>query len=564
MGPLSLSVRAQEFLALSTRQQFASWLGVTDRDLRFVLYVLDSDRKYRSFKIKKRNGSDRLIEAPHPALKILQRKLLAVLSEIAPASGIAKGYVRGRSTIDHAWLHRHRKFIVLADLQQFFPTITFPRVRGALLAKPFSLNSAVATCVAQLCCKDGVLPQGAPTSPVLSNLICRSLDHKLLALAKNHRLSVSRYADDICLSTSRPQIPAGIAVWNGTCWTAGDELRSVVSSCGFELNHQKFKVRRCDTTQLVTGLVVNQGVSLPRRWRRQLRVLLHIVKKHGEKHAGDIARTWTNPAASRQGFVSLEQVIRGKSHFAQYVDFRCDRTYSSSLFRSYAGLRRLLPRPLKGFPLRIMAEGKTDLLHIEAAHRSFISRGEFTHIRPRFLNFSGDSGDVELLKTLNRIAKSDISELTVGIFDCDNPKFMKDAGLSPGGYVQLGANVFAACLAPPPHLVGAPFCVELLYERAQLCAMTVDSRRIFLPDEFDESTGLSLDGVYRRSVPKAKSLVVSDQVVRELDGYSSLLSKADLATFVHQGISPFDAMKFEGFSPTFALVDKLIDVVHGR
>lgn len=564
MGPLFPSSRAQQFLALSNRQELASWLGITDRELRYILYVLSSTRKYTTFTIKKRSGADRVIEAPHPALRNLQRKLLTVISEIGPASGLAKGFVVGRSIIDHAWLHRRKRFVILADLKEFFPTITFPRVRGALLAKPFLLHPTVATCVAQLCCKDGVLPQGAPTSPALSNLICRSLDHSLLRLAKNHRLTVSRYADDMCFSTSQPKIPDEIADLSGGGWIAGRGLNEVVTNCGFELNAAKFKVRTAETTQLVTGLVVNRGVSLPRRWRRQLRVLLHLVKKHGERRAGEIAATWVNPTASRQRFVSIEQVIRGKSHFAQYVDYRCGRTYSDALFRSYPGQRRLLPRPLKGVPLRLMAEGKTDLLHLEAAQRAFVSSSEFSHLKPRFLNFSGETGDVELLKTLNRIAKSDIPELTIGVFDCDNPKFMKEAGLYPGTYVQLGGSVFAVCLAPPPHLIDIPFCIELLYERAELCALTSDSRRVFLPDEFDDMTGLSHDGKYRRATPKKKAVIVSDQVTRVSDGYSSLLGKADLATLVHQGVSPFDRMDFGGFRPTFTLIDSIVDLVHGR
>lgn len=559
MGSNPISLRAQEFLALSTRQDLANWLGVDDRRLRYILYALPSAEKYRTFVIKKRNGADRIIEAPHPALKELQRKLLSVLMEIAPSSGIAKGYVKNRGTIDHAWMHRRRKFVVLADIKDFFPTITFPRVRGALLAKPFGLQADVATCVAQLCCKDSVLPQGAPTSPLLSNLICRSLDHGLLALAKKLRMSVSRYADDMCFSTSKSTLSPSIAVFDGMKWVAGEELRNVVAGAGFSLNDEKFKVRGEDVTQLVTGLVVNRGVSLPRRWRRQLRVKLHLIKKHEISRAEEIVKSWVNPSAARQGFSSLEKIVRGKAHFAQYVDLRSGRTFAESLYRSYPDLRGLLPRPLKGTPFRLMAEGKTDLLHLESAHRALKSAGEFAHLRPRFSNFRGDNGDIELMKTLQRIAKSDIPELTIGLFDCDNDKFMRAEGLAPGAFNRIGSNVYAACLAPPPRLAGKDFCIELLFDRRQLCTNTAESRRIFLPDEFDVATGLSSDGVYRRAVPGAKSLIVGDRVTREADGHSSLLSKADFAEMVHTSSAPFDMMNFEGFRPTFTLLGEITD-----
>lgn len=564
MGSHSLSPRTASFLKLGSRPDLATWLGLSDRELRYILYVLKPDQKYQTFTIKKRSGGDRVIEAPHAALKALQRKVLGAICEIAPPSGLAKAYVSGLSIVDHAWLHRRQKHVILADLSDFFPTITFPRVRGALLSKPFELTPSVATCVAQLCCKDGVLPQGAPTSPALSNLICRSMDHALLNLARKHRFRVSRYADDICFSSSQSTIPDELAVEMGGVWSAGLALEAAVQKGGFVLNSSKFHVRGQETTQLVTGLVVNDGVSLPRWWRRQLRVLLHLMKRYGDEKAGEIAATWTNPSASRQRFTSIEQLIRGKTHYARHIDFRCGRVYSEALFRAYPEQRRLLPRPLNGTPVRLMAEGKTDLLHIEAAYRFLHKNSEFAHIRPRFVGFPGDTGDVELMKTLGRIAKANIDELTIGIFDCDNPKFMAENGLSPGGYVQLGSHVFAACLAPPEALVGKNFCIELLYMREELCAVTSDARRVFLPDEFDKVSGVSLDGMYKREHPKKSALIVSDKVVRLSDGYSSSLAKADLATLIHKEVSPFESMNFEGFRPTFRLIEGIVDLVHGR
>lgn len=562
MGPNSVSHRAESFLALSSRQDLARWLGLSDRELRYVLYVLPASKKYTAFSVKKRNGSSRTIEAPHPALKQLQRKLLIVLSELAPASGIAKGYVPHRSVIDHAWMHRRRRFVVLADLKDFFPSITFARVRGALLAKPFQLTPAVATCVAQLCCSNSVLPQGAPTSPCLSNLICRSLDHALLRLAKRHRLSVSRYADDICFSTSQPSISPGIATQGEAGWVAGAELREIVESCGFCLNEEKFSVRQRDTAQLVTGLIVNDGVSLPRRWRRQVRALLHLVKKYGEEKANLIGAEWATPPASRQPFSSVGQVIRGKAYYAHYVDRRTGRTFSDSLFRSYPAQRKLLPNPLDGISFRLMAEGKTDLLHLEAAHRALKAAGAFVHMRPRFVDFQGSTGDRELLKTLHRIANSDIPELTVGVFDCDNQSLMQEAGLSPGKIAQIGRRVFAMCLAPTEALSDKLFCIEMLYERRDLCAFSADERRVFLREEFDEQTGISGDDLYKRAYPKKKNLLVEDQVTRISDGHSSLLSKADFANLIHQKSPPFDGVSFDGFAPTFRLIDQIIDLVN--
>lgn len=564
MGAHSLSLRAQEFLNISNREELALWLGLRDRELRYILYALSSEQKYTTFRIQKRNGGHRVIQAPHPALKALQRKLLRVFSEVARPTGLAKAYVGGRGVMDHAWLHRRKRFVILVDLKDFFPSITYARVRGALMAKPFELAPAAATCLAQLCCNDGVLPQGAPTSPVISNLICRSLDHSLWRLAGRNRCSVSRYADDICFSTSQKQLPAEIAILQGKEYGPGRHLVRTIEDSGFRLNESKFKVKPQDARQLVTGLVVNQGVSLPREWRRQLRVMLHLVRKHGEERAGQIVESWASPSGTRQGFSSLERVIRGKSHFAQYIDYRSGREFSAALYRSYPGQRSLLPRPLAGVAMRIMAEGKTDLLHLEAAYRSLSSSGDFSHLKPRFVNFPSDTGDAELLKTLQRIAKSDIHELTIGVFDCDNPKFMRSLGLSPGSFVQIGANVFALCLAEPVGVHASPFCIEFLYDRGALCSMTPDSRRIFLPDEFDKTTGISQCGLYRREHPRRAELIVSDKVTRLRDGHSSLLSKSEFASLVHQAAPPFSEIKFDGFRPTFKAIESIVDMVQGR
>ncbi|WP_082575744.1 reverse transcriptase domain-containing protein [Lysobacter sp. Root667] len=560
MGPLSLSPEAIAFSGLKTRAELAGWLGLTDKKLCYLLYVLPATQKYITFQVAKRDGSSRTIDAPHPALKQIQRKLLSVFRELAPATGVAKGYVNGVGVIDHARLHRRQRHVVLVDLENFFPSITFPRVRGALLGKPFLFPPKVATCIAQLCCKDGVLPQGAPTSPVLSNLICRSLDHKLLALAKANRCRVSRYADDICFSTSLVEVPSIIATLYDGNYLVGPALIAAIHASGFTINQKKFKAKSQRTQQLVTGLVVNRGVSLPRRWRRQLRVLLHLADKKGAARATEIASAWTKPVAFRRGSGSIEQLVRGKTNYAQHVDLRCDKSFSESIYRNYGGVRKLMPRPLRGIAFRVMTEGKTDLLHLESALKWFQERAEFAEFKPRFLNFPGDIGDVELLKTLQRIAKSDVPELTVGVFDYDNIKDMNKIGLAPGAHLQLGSRVYAMCLGEPAGFTGTRFCIENLYQKNQLVAMTSEARRVFLPEDFDQD-GISLDGLFKRAQPRATAAIVSDKVVRLSDGFSASLSKAEFAEMIFRSVHPFDQIDFSGFGPTFNALRRIVEEV---
>ena len=332
--PPTFSQISSDFLSVKSRSDLAGWLGVSERALRYILYKLPDERKYSTFEIKKRNGNARVIDAPSPALKFLQSKLAETLSEIAPPRQLAKGYVRERSIFDHAKVHRSKRWLVLADIKDFFPSINFGRV-GVFRAAPFSFGHEVAVCLAQLCTKGGQLPQGAPTSPVISNIVCRRLDRELLELSKRSRCSVSRYADDVCFSTNTRDISARVADFVGEAgWVPGLELKSVFQRNGFQINPNKFMVRCGRERKLVTGLSVNSGVSIPRSWRRQLRSALHVIRKYGEVPGDSIVLSW-RPAFQRGSAVNIGQVIRGKVRYAHWIDRLAGRGSVEALHRNY-------------------------------------------------------------------------------------------------------------------------------------------------------------------------------------------------------------------------------------
>jgi len=560
-----LSPNAESFLKITTREELADWLGSTDRKLRFVLYKLVDSQKYTTFTIKKRNGTDRQIDAPRKYLKSLLRSINEAIQEIAPATGIAKGFVKSRSIFDHARIHRSKKWVVLADLKDFFPTIHFGRVRGAFLAPPFSFPPGVATCIAQLCCKDSSLPQGAPTSPAISNLICRRLDRELVTLAKANRVSVSRYADDICFSTNLADIPQAVAIRCGNGdYVAGEELVKIVTATGFQLNPRKFRVRPALHQQMVTGLVVNDRVGMPKVWRRQLRVILHLLSKHKDEQGLEIVSSWKRMGFRNKPIESLAHVVRGKTQFAHWLDKRSGSSFVAALHRSYPALKELMPRIAPSLAFRIMTEGDSDALHLQAALNHFHGLGEFFDLKPRFENYPGDKGDMDLLETLKRIAKANIDELVIGLFDCDNLSFMKSHASKSGGTVRLGSRVYAIFLAHPNEAFTDRFCVESLYPRNYATLFTTEHRRIFFGDEFDINTGLDKTGKFRRSAPRSASVVVSDKVVRVEDGYSSLLSKMDFARMVLAGAAPFTQPSFEGFRPTLSLLRSVVDSTHTK
>ena len=554
------SVRSLEFKSIASRSDLAKWIGIEERTLLYILYKLPESQKYKDFTISKRNGGSRLISAPLKALKFAQKQIASVLYDIQPPRRLAKGYIPGRGIYDHASQHKRRSTVVAADISEFFPSIHFGRVRGMFLAPPFSLNKDVATMVAQLCCKSGQLPQGSPSSPGISNIICRGIDSDLLEFARRHRMSVTRYADDVCFSTNNPKPLFGLFENQPLLGPSPSiELSTIFQKNGFRLNLKKFKVSKSNSRQMVTGLIVNDGVSIPRAWRRQLRALLHLRSKLDEVSATAAINTWSSPPASRQGLsVSVDSLIRGKASFASYIDRRSGTNHVASLHRGYPKLRGMLPRIAPTFPVRIMAEGQTDLIHLEAALDHFSDRLDLSDINLRLHNYQGDGGDNEMLHTLRRIANVDVEELTIGIFDYDNPKLLKDLSLNEGGHVRLGRMVFAACLARPTGFTGQ-YCIESLYRRGDASRQTAEGRRLFFSDEFG-TDGVLIGGTLRREFPKKSAVVLSERVFDPTSPDVSLtLSKTDFASMVNAKAAPFANMDFSGFYPTLVQLRRMVD-----
>ena len=156
---------------------------------------------------------------------------------------LAHGFERERSIVTNANLHKRRRYVLNLDLEDFFPSINFGRVRGFFLKdKHFSLEAKVATIVAQIACHENALPQGSPCSPVVSNLIGHLLDSRLARFAKIYKCTYSRYADDITFSTSRKDFPPELAfVVPGTEaeWHLGRELRGKIEHSGFRIQRQE-------------------------------------------------------------------------------------------------------------------------------------------------------------------------------------------------------------------------------------------------------------------------------------------------------------------------------------
>ncbi len=281
-----------ELKSCATARDVALLIGFQPKALGFVAWGTTS--RYSTFDIPKRSGGKRTIHAPMPQLKLAQRKLSDLLQEcekeIEASLGVKQrlshGFRIDHSILTNADVHRNQKYVLNFDLEDFFGTINFGRVRGFFISnRHFRLAPDVATLIAQIACHESKLPQGAPTSPVISNLIANILDMRLVKLARSHGCSYSRYADDITFSTSKPEFPIEIAVQNSpNSWSLSNTVESAVKASAFKINPSKTRMLYRRSRQDVTGIVVNKVVNVNSDYRRDVRVMVHNLCSTGSFH----------------------------------------------------------------------------------------------------------------------------------------------------------------------------------------------------------------------------------------------------------------------------------------
>jgi len=278
---------AQGLPNIRDRGELAGLLGLRSGVLGWLAFSEETPepRHYVAFAIPKRSGGYRILYAPKPRLKQVQRWILEqILSKAAPLPA-AHGFVPGRSIHTNAAPHARRDIVITLDLEHFFPSITYRRVRGVFQSLGYGEEVAVA--LAMLCTvkpaakvreflggiRHRMLPQGAPTSPALANLASRRLDARLSGLAKRFGCAYTRYADDLTFS--------GGETFEKSLERFLPLLRRIIKGEGFLLNKKKMHFARRGARQRVTGLVVNDGPSVSRCYRRQLRAILHNARKSG-------------------------------------------------------------------------------------------------------------------------------------------------------------------------------------------------------------------------------------------------------------------------------------------
>jgi RNA-directed DNA polymerase len=302
---------------------FAKTLGMTVAKLRWLAYHrdVDSGTHYKRWLVPKRDGTPRLISAPKPDLKAAQRWITREVTEHLPVHGAAHGFLVGRSIATNARVHAGACIVVKMDIRGFYPTVTWRRVKGLL--RRAGLTEQVATLMALLATESPreevhthgktyfvatgprSLPQGAPTSPSITNALCLRLDARLSGLAKKLGCRYTRYADDMTFS------------WHGdTQAEIGNLLHavaSIVAAEGFAIHPKKTRVMRSGARQTVTGLVVNHAPGRPpaRVPRKRIRDLESAIynREHGRPGKGESLEHLKGLAA----FVMMTDREKGKA-----------------------------------------------------------------------------------------------------------------------------------------------------------------------------------------------------------------------------------------------------------
>jgi retron-type reverse transcriptase len=288
--------RLEKLKAATSLNDVAHLLGYESKAVSYILYKLPAARKYTTFEIPKKNGGQRTIKAPVHRLKGLQRKLADLLQDCLDEINTTRklkdrashGFKRKRSIITNARQHRNRRWVFNIDLENFFPSINFGRVRGFFIKnRDFQLLENVATVLAQIACHDNSLPQGSPCSPVISNLVAHLLDIRLVKLARSAGCTYSRYADDLTFSTNKKEFPPEItrpACDQGSAshvWLPGDALRDTIEQMGFSINTNKTHLMYRTSRQKITGLVVNKKINVRWEYRHNVRAMVNKLVRTG-------------------------------------------------------------------------------------------------------------------------------------------------------------------------------------------------------------------------------------------------------------------------------------------
>lgn len=307
----------------------------TEKQLNFYCNPNHTFHRYRQFKIKKKSGGFRQITAPRTQSYMMMLSAInELLRSLYTPSEYAMGFTDGRSVVTNANVHVGMEYVYNIDLKDFFPSIHQARVWKRLQVPPFKFTQSIANILAGICCmKESredekgnktnvyVLPQGAPTSPVITNMICDKLDYYLSRLAKRFNMNYTRYADDITFSSMR-----FVYSKNGKFI---QELHRIIKEQGFTINESKTRLQRKGARQEVTGIIVSDKLNVTQRYVRDIRNLLYMWDRYGYivAYSKFFPKYKEEKGHIKKGNPDLINVIDGKLMYLKMVKGEEDSVY---------------------------------------------------------------------------------------------------------------------------------------------------------------------------------------------------------------------------------------------
>jgi retron-type reverse transcriptase len=322
------------------------------RSLPFITGLSDTDLSnvsldYRLRKIPKKDGTKRILRIPNGQLRYVQHTLLNKIFQRLPVHNAAKGFVRGRGTVHHAQEHTAKPWVILVDIENYFSTTSTERVARRFVE--FGWSEQRSLLVARVVCHPTVdgLPQGAPTSPIVSNIVNFTMDHRLAEFAQMHSLVYSRYADDLAFSPRPPFDGGSIKVDPRFVIRA---IKAILHDYGYKLRSDKTRILRRNQRQVVTGIVVNRGCALSKEVRKRLRAAEHRLRIGKTMSLVSVRGDYTSMTESQlHGWKAYEAVIqRAKKRQRRYLrqmrndeeQARFERQRNKRLFDEKVGVFR--------------------------------------------------------------------------------------------------------------------------------------------------------------------------------------------------------------------------------
>lgn len=351
----------------------------TMKHLNFYCNPNHAFHRYHQFKIKKKSGGFRQITAPrNKSFMMMLQAVNEILKAMYTPSDYAMGFTEGRSVVTNANIHKGQNYVFNIDLKDFFPSIEQPRIWKRLQLKPFNFPVQIANLLAGLCSmreirEEGegakkayyILPQGAPTSPIITNMICDNLDRRLAGLAKRFGLRYSRYADDITFSSMH-------YVYQET-GEFRKELERIITEQGFKINLNKTRLQKRGSRQEVTGIIVSNKLNVTQKYVREIRNILYIWDRYGygAAYAKFLPKYKSEKGHVKKGNPDLINVIDGKLMYLKMVKGEEDSVYLR-LHSKFQKLVNVVRDPRKTTEQHVTYIETTPLLEFEKKNDTIV------------------------------------------------------------------------------------------------------------------------------------------------------------------------------------------------